>query len=163
MTTLDQGAIHMLQLRVQALAFAIIATGLSSISASAADMTKAKAEPTTVEVAMTNRQDGSQVMMLSKNVVRQGPVLFKVANYSANMVHEFLVLRSDLDLGAFPMEDGGTRVDESKLEGIRELGDLDPGKSGEMRVTLKPGRYVLFCNEPGHFKAGMVAILRVAP
>ena len=153
----------MLHLRAQALAFAIFATGSSSVSASAADMTIAKAEATTVEVSMTNRQDGSQVMMLSKKTIHQGPVLFKVANHSANMVHEFLVLRTDLDPSAFPIEEGGTKVDEAKLKGIQEMGDLDPGKSGDIRLTLTPGRYVLFCNQPGHFKAGMVAILRVTP
>jgi uncharacterized cupredoxin-like copper-binding protein len=163
MTTFDQGAIRMLQLRAQALAFAIIAAGSSFVSASAADMTMAKAEATTVEVSMINRQDGSQVMMLSKKTIHQGPVLFKVANHSANMVHEFLVLRTDLDPHDFPMEDGGAKVDEAKLNGIQEMGDLDPGKSGDMRLTLKPGRYVLFCNQPGHFRAGMVAVLRVAP
>ena len=74
-----------------------------------------------------------------------------------------LVVRTDLDPSAFPMEDGGTKVDESKLRGIQELGDLDPGKSGQMKMTLDPGRYVLFCNQPGHFMAGMVATLFVTP
>jgi uncharacterized cupredoxin-like copper-binding protein len=61
------------------------------------------------------------------------------------------------------MDDDGARVDESKLGGIKELGDLQPGKSGEMQMTLIPGRYVLFCNQPGHFMAGMVATLSVTP
>ncbi len=136
---------------------------MSAVVASAADLTVAKAEPATVEVSMTNKQDGSQIMILSQNTVHQGPVLFKVRNHSGNMVHEFLVLRTDLDPTAFPMEDDGTRVDEAKLKGIQEMGDLDPGKSGQLKVTLKPGRYVLFCNQPGHFKAGMVASLAVTP
>ena len=50
---------------------------------------------------------------------------------------------------------------EERLRGIKELGDLEPGKSGALTMTLKPGHYVLFCNEPGHFKAGMYAELVV--
>jgi uncharacterized cupredoxin-like copper-binding protein len=30
-------------------------------------------------------------------------------------------------------------------------------------VNLKPGNYVLFCNQPGHYKDGMVAKVIVAP
>jgi uncharacterized cupredoxin-like copper-binding protein len=114
-----------------------------------------------VEVSMTNKPDGSQAMMLSPGVVHAGPVLFKVKNDSTNLVHEFLVVKTDLGPGAFPMKENGAKVDEDKLKGIRELGDLTPGTSGQLKMTLKPGRYVLFCNQPGHFTAGMVASLTV--
>ena|SRR5215471_6500057 len=117
--------------------------------------------PAEVVVSMTNKPDGSQAMMLSPGNVRAGAVLFKVKNDSANLVHEFLVVKTDLGPGAFPMKDSGAQVDEKKLKGIRELGDLEPGTSGQLQMTLKPGRYVLFCNQPGHFIAGMVASLTV--
>lgn len=32
--------------------------------------------------------------------------------------------------------------------------DLDPGQTGKMTLRLKPGRYELFCNVPGHYAAG---------
>jgi uncharacterized cupredoxin-like copper-binding protein len=112
---------------------------------------------------MTNKPDGHQIMNLSRDPVHAGPILFKVRNESLNSVHEFLVVKTDLDPTAFPMEEGGTRVDEAKLSGIKELGDLKPGRSGQMQMTLGAGRYVLFCNQPGHFMAGMFATLRVTP
>ena len=121
------------------------------------------ADPLEVDVSMTNKADGSQAMTLSGSSVRAGPVLFKVKNDSTNLVHEFLVVKTDLDPGSFPMEDGDAKVDEGKLKGIKELGDLTPGRSGQMKMTLKPGHYVLFCNQPGHFHAGMVATLTVMP
>ena len=61
----------------------------------------------------------------------------------------------------FPLAKAGDRVDEKKLKGIKELGDLKPGKTGAMTVDLKPGHYVVFCNQPGHFGHGMHAELTV--
>ena len=141
----------------------IFAALLGASIALADDIKTTSVNATVVEVAMTNKQDGHQIMILSHNPVRAGSVLFKVKNHSPNMVHEFLVLKTDLDPSAVPLEDGGTRVDESRLNGIKELGDLKPGKSGEVLMTLSPGRYVLFCNQPGHFVAGMFATLSVTP
>jgi uncharacterized cupredoxin-like copper-binding protein len=121
------------------------------------------ASPTEVKVGMTNKPDGSQSMSLSPTTVHAGSVLFRVANESTNTLHEFLVVRTDLDPSSFPLEDNGSKVDEKKLKGVKELGDLEPGTSGQLNMLMKHGRYVLFCNQPGHFKAGMVAILNVAP
>ena len=142
---------------------AVIAASLATSAAIADDIKLTRAEPSIVEVAMTNKPDGRQIMVLSQNQVLAGPVLFKVKNESPNSVHEFLVLKTDLDPSSFPMTDDGARVDEAKLGGIKELGDLEPGKSGQMQMILSPGHYVLFCNQPGHFMAGMFATLRVTP
>ena len=62
-----------------------------------------------------------------------------------------------------PMDADGVRVDEDKLKGMKELGDVHPGKSRSNTLNLKAGKYLLFCNEAGHFKAGMYTILTVAP
>jgi uncharacterized cupredoxin-like copper-binding protein len=140
----------------QTLSLAVAATLSCPVAAFAAD-------PVVVEIGMINEADGSQVMTLSRGSVHAGPVLFEVMNHSADMVHEFLVVRTSVDPNAFPIKSDEPRVDEAKLEGIAELGDLSPGKSGEMKTTLKPGRYVMFCNQPGHFQAGMFAILTVIP
>ena len=61
------------------------------------------------------------------------------------------------------MTEDGVKVDEAKMKGVKELGDLKPGTSGEMRTILTPGRYVMFCNQPGHFRGGMFAVLVVTP
>jgi uncharacterized cupredoxin-like copper-binding protein len=55
------------------------------------------------------------------------------------------------------------RVEEDKLKGLKELGDVHPGKSRTTTLTLKAGKYILFCNEAGHFKAGMFTPFTVAP
>ena len=40
---------------------------------------------------------------------------------------------------------------------IGELADLSPGATGAVSVDLSPGRYVVLCNIPGHYGAGMTA------
>src|SRR5258708_1193335 len=82
------------------------------------------AGPAGVEVRMANQPDGSQAMMLSSGVVHAGPVLFKVKNDSTNLLHEFLVVKTDTSPSAFPMKENGAKVDEEKLKGVKELGDL---------------------------------------
>ena len=146
----------MTRLGAPALSLAVTAALLSAVAAFGAN-------PTVVEIGMTNEPDGTQFMILGRGSVHVGPVVFRVMNRSTDMVHEFLIVRTDLDPNAFPMKPDEPEVDEAKLKGVKELGDLNPGKSGEMRMMLKSGRYVMFCNQPGHFKAGMFAILAVTP
>jgi len=46
---------------------------------------------------------------------------------------------------------------------LGEIPDLAPGKTGTLTVDLKPGSYVLFCNQPGHYHDGMSTVLTVVP
>jgi uncharacterized cupredoxin-like copper-binding protein len=118
----------------------------------------------TVKVDMWDKPDGSQGMDLSVATVPAGKVTFEVANVSKNEEeHEFLIAKTDLAPDQLPMTQAGARVDESKLSGLEELGDLEPGKSGKLTLDLTPGKYLLFCNEEGHFAAGMYAYLTVEP
>jgi uncharacterized cupredoxin-like copper-binding protein len=119
------------------------------------------ATPTIVTVEMTNQKDGAQVMRLDRAEVPAGKVSFKVKNTSPDLVHEFLVVPTELTPDRLPMAEDGSRVDEKRLKGIKELGDLKPGKSGVLTLALRPGHYVVFCNEPGHFQGGMHAELTV--
>jgi uncharacterized cupredoxin-like copper-binding protein len=32
---------------------------------------------------------------------------------------------------------------------------MPPGTATTVRLVLEPGQYVAFCNQPGHYKAGM--------
>jgi uncharacterized cupredoxin-like copper-binding protein len=107
--------------------------------------------------------DGSQGMTLSSDHTKAGMVEFRVKNSSSTMVHEFLILKTDLAFEGFPIDPNDpSKVDESKLKGIKELSsDLDPGKTGTLAMNVTPGRYVVFCNQPGHFAAGMHLVLTV--
>ena len=53
------------------------------------------------------------------------------------------------------------RVEEEDIEDFREVSELDPGATGALRINLEPGSYLLFCNIPGHFRAGMWKVFTV--
>ena len=124
--------------------------------------TSAFAAQQVVNAELWNKSDGSQGITLSTDHVKPGVVLFKVKNVSTDEDHELLLVKAD-SVDALPMEADGARVDEDKLKGLKELGDVHPGKTRSTTVPLVAGKYVLFCNEAGHFKAGMTATFTVAP
>ena len=115
-----------------------------------------------VNAELWNKPDGSQGITLSTDHVKPGVVLFKVKNVSTDEDHELLLVKAD-SMDALPLEADGARIDEDKLKGLKELGDVHPGKTRSTTVPLKAGKYILFCNEAGHFKAGMAATFTVAP
>ena len=119
--------------------------------------------PADVQVELWNKADGSQGMTLNTDHAKAGSVKFEVKNSSSNMVHEFLILKTNMKFEQFPKDPQNPAVvDESKLKGVKELSsDLDPGKSGSLTMNLKPGRYVVFCNQPGHFDGGMHLVFTV--
>jgi len=41
------------------------------------------------------------------------------------------------------------------------VSELEPGQSGSLTIAMKPGKYILFCNIPGHYVMGMWAILEI--
>ena len=41
------------------------------------------------------------------------------------------------------------------------IDDMNAGQSGRVRVRLKPGTYMLFCNAPGHYVAGQHMLFKV--
>src|SRR5262245_17501585 len=114
------------------------------------------ASPQVVNAELWNKNDGSQGVTLSTDHVKPGKIVFNVKNISTDEDHE-LLLANVASPEALPMDESGARVDEDKLKGLKELGDVHPGKTRSTTLRLKPGKYMLFCNEAGHFKAGMYA------
>src|SRR6266540_740387 len=90
---------------------------------------------------------------LSSSSAPAGKVTFKITN-NGKITHEFVVLQTDLAFDKLPMTADGS-VDEDKLTSMGEQGDMDAGQTKDLTVDLKPGRYIIICNLPGHFKQGM--------
>jgi len=121
------------------------------------------AADSTVKIDLWEKADASQGMTLSTSEVKAGKVTFDITNTSKAMEHEFIMVKTDMTVDQFPMNDTRTRIDEAKLEGMDEFGDLEAGATKSWTRDLTPGRYVLFCNLRGHFPAGMHATLTVTP
>jgi uncharacterized cupredoxin-like copper-binding protein len=87
-------------------------------------------------------------------VLRSGTVTLRIHNEGPDE-HELIIVPGTK--ASLPLRKDGLTIDEEAVE-ASEPGSLAPGQPGSTRyltVTLKPGRYVLFCNMEGHFMAGM--------
>jgi len=118
----------------------------------------------TVVIQEWDKKDGSMGLSLDTQTIKAGEVTFSVSNQTAmKMKHEVLVIPNPKDLAELKLEANGSKVDEEKLEGLNEVGESEPGESTVKTISLKPGTYLVFCNQPGHFAAGMHQVLTVTP
>ena len=146
------------------LGFLPFLTTLSALSVptSRADEQVASLGDQTITIDEWDKNDGTMGLTLNAKIFKTGPVTFSVTNKSiGSMAHEVLVIPAPADLSALPLEASGAKVDEDKLEGLEEGVELEPGKSGTKTINLAPGTYMVFCNEPGHFAAGMHELITV--
>jgi uncharacterized cupredoxin-like copper-binding protein len=95
--------------------------------------------------------------------VKAGPVEFDVSNDSKTLVHEMIVVAVARPDSPLPYDKKANRVIESKIDDLGEASDLEPGQKKTLRLVLKPGNYLLICNQPDHYKSGMKTDLLVTP
>jgi len=78
--------------------------------------------------------------------------------------HELVLFKTDIDPADLPTEANG-EVDEEKLDEVAEeageIADVEAGQTGAEEFDLKPGKYVMFCNLPGHYAQGMYGTVTV--
>ena len=74
-----------------------------------------------------------------------------------------IVVRVARANSSLPYDQKANRVIEWEFRDLGEASDLEPGQKKTLRLVLKPGDYLLVCNEPGHYKSGMKTNLLVAP
>ena len=98
---------------------------------------------------------------LDRKSVPAGEVTFEAKNSSKNLVHEMIVAPLNSADEILPYDGSETEVNEEKAGYIGEVEEVDPGKTGTATLDLKPGEYILYCNLPGHYMAGMWTILTV--
>jgi uncharacterized cupredoxin-like copper-binding protein len=95
---------------------------------------------------------------LSPATAAAGSVTFTVTN-AGTMVHEFVVLKTDVQAADLPVTNGA--VTEDDYTSMGEVADLEPAASGTLTATLAAGHYAIICNLPGHVSQGMVVDLTV--
>ncbi len=109
----------------------------------------------TILASMWDR-GGAMGFTLSQATATAGKVTFQVTNDSEGMVHELLVspVKTFMNFGYTPDTKKG-RVDEDSMHIIGETHGMKPGTYKALTLDLKPGKYMIVCNKPGHFGAGM--------
>ena len=102
--------------------------------------TASAAGGTTVPVSL-----GEFFVKLPSTTLKAGKYTFAAKNDGATF-HMLMVERTPLKMDApnQPTENAA----------MADTGNLAPGASKSITVTLKPGTYELFCNVPGHYAAG---------
>jgi uncharacterized cupredoxin-like copper-binding protein len=115
--------------------------------------------PSKVDVSLT-----TYVITLSTDSVKAGEVVFHVTNNATDLVHEFVIFKTDLPEDQLPLT-AENIVDEAGagITFINEVEDVEQGTSKDLTVTLEPGRYVLLCNtaENNHYMRGMHIVFTV--
>jgi uncharacterized cupredoxin-like copper-binding protein len=115
--------------------------------------------PSKVDVSLTTYK-----ITLSTDSVNAGEVVFHVTNDATDLVHEFVIFKTDLPEDQLPLT-AENIVDEegAGITFINEVEDVEQGTSKDLTVTLEPGRYVLLCNtaEKLHYQHGMHIVFTV--
>jgi uncharacterized cupredoxin-like copper-binding protein len=136
---------------VPALAVAACAAGTPTPSAGAGDA--GTAIPVTLQ---------EWAVVPEADTAPAGEVTFTVTNDGPADVHEFVVLRTDLDPAELPVDENGAVTEDGEgIEVIDEIEDLPVGETRDLVVTLEAGSYVLLCNiwsedeAEAHYQMGM--------
>lgn len=99
-----------------------------------------------------------------RNVAAKAGATTIEAPNEGSVEHELVLFKTNMNPAKLPTEAGGG-VDEEKMDQIAEEGgevpDVEAGVTKSGKFHLTPGRYVIFCNLPGHYAQGMYGTLAV--
>jgi uncharacterized cupredoxin-like copper-binding protein len=94
---------------------------------------------------------------------KAGSVTISAPN-KGQLVHELVLAKTSANPSKLPTTSDG-EVDEAKLESLGEdageIADVAPGDTKQGTFKLTPGKYVMFCNIPGHYAQGMYGTITV--
>ena len=94
------------------------------------------------------------------STVKAGSVAFNITNQGPSS-HELLAFRTDLPADQLPLGPDGN-INEDALPKVLDTdSDLPAGTQRHLSESLAPGRYVLVCNLPGHYKLGMHTVITI--
>ena len=111
------------------------------------------------EVAVSLADDPSFAVFAEPVTVASGPVVFRVSN-DGTQAHNFRLIATDRSPDDLPLSRGA--VDEEAADVVASIPDFAADGAESVAVALlPPGNYVLICNVPGHYLAGMYLGLQV--
>jgi uncharacterized cupredoxin-like copper-binding protein len=133
------------------LAIALSSGALASIAQGAAPQIVA----ITLQDASVEPSKPGMVIKTDTAKVKAGRVTLDAVNLSKDLVHEVLVVPALPEGKKLPYDVKTNTVVEKRVHSLGEISELKPGAHGTLTLNLKPGTYLLFCNQPGHYKSGM--------
>ena len=142
-------------------AFAMGCGGSDSTSSTAADSDEDATTTTSVAASgpAVKVDMGEFFYKPEALTAKAGGVEIDAANIGKT-VHELVVAKTDDAPDKLPTASDGS-VDEESLDVPGEIADVAPNSSGTATLDLQPGKYVIFCNLPGHYASGMYGSLTV--
>lgn len=142
-----------------------LAIALTAALASHAATANAQDATTTINLKLEDATStpgmSDMEIKADRYVVPAGKVDIRATNESKALIHEVLV--SPESKAALPYNANATKLVEANMWILGEIDDLKPGASGHRAFNLQPGKYLLLCNQPGHFKDHMYTELTVVP
>ena len=93
--------------------------------------------------------------------VKAGNVTFDVTNLSRSLVHEMIVVAVENPNAPLPYDYNAGQIPEKQVKMLGETEEMQPNAEKTITIDLKPGAYLLICNVPGHYAAGMWTPLTV--
>ncbi len=116
--------------------------------------------PTAGGIQVSLTEDPSFTVGVEPASAKAGTVTFAVTN-TGRILHNLRLIKSDLSPDGLPLDASGLQVDETKVEVVKSLKELAAGASEQLTADLQAGSYVLICNVPSHYEAGMHAAFTV--
>ena len=84
--------------------------------------------------------------------VPAGKVTFSVTNTEA-VGHEMVIIKTDAPEEKLTLQKDETAVETGKIDEVDVF--QGPNTTKKLTVNLSAGKYVLICNQPGHYQSGM--------
>src|SRR5262245_23884659 len=130
----------------------LVTACIAALAATAMALASGHHSTATVKVALAPGGDPTKLRP-SVGSVKAGQVTFLVHNYGniphksygivdAPTGHELVVLRTNLAPGKLKTNKDGDAIETGR---VGKPVALDPGKSGSITLSLRPGKYVLLC------------------
>jgi len=135
--------------RLAIAAAAVVMLGAVACSSSSSTSTSSAGGTDTGGVSATEKDFSIE---LGSSSAPAGSVTFDISNEGPS-AHEFVIIKTDLAPDALPTKDGA--VEEDKVDGVDEQEDIAPSTTATLTTDLEAGSYVIICNVPGHYEAGM--------
>jgi uncharacterized cupredoxin-like copper-binding protein len=99
-----------------------------------------------------------------KNATAKAGATTIEAPNEGSVEHELVVFKTNMNPATLPTDASGG-VNEEKMDEVAgeagEVADVEAGETKSGKFDLTPGKYVIFCNLPGHYAQGMYGTLTV--